>query len=165
MQIHAWLWRFPWKTDDSMEKAPQKPTLAGTQREDRGGSAARSSLPRRPFYGSSCFVPLLKRLRDQSTFAKKRVDRLNTTHNLVVVWKRDPGCLFPSFLSFAKVMQCTEYSKIWLHLTFAALSLTFIRGHKASLVFWRGTGGWKGYGRREKKGREAGEKFKEASFR
>ena len=32
-------------------------------------------------------------------------------------------------------MQCTEYSKIWLHLTFVALSLTFIRGHKAFLEF------------------------------
>ena len=28
-------------------------------------------------------------------------------------------------------MQCTEYSKIWLNLTFAAPSLTFIRDHKA----------------------------------
>ena len=37
-----------------------------------------------------------------------------------------------SFLSFAKLyMQCEEYSKIWLNLTFAALNLTFIRGHKA----------------------------------
>ena len=27
-------------------------------------------------------------------------------------------------------MQCTEYSKIWLNLTLAALSLTFIGGHK-----------------------------------
>ena len=32
-------------------------------------------------------------------------------------------------------MQCTEYSKIWLNLTFAALSLTFIRGHKVFPVF------------------------------
>ena len=34
-------------------------------------------------------------------------------------------------LSFAKVMQCMEYYKIGLNLTGAALSLTFIRGHKA----------------------------------
>ena len=66
---------------------------------------------------------------------EKSVDRLNKTRNLEVVSKRDPGYLFPSFLSFAKVMQCTEYSKIWLHLTFAALSLTFIRSHKAFRVF------------------------------
>ena len=32
-------------------------------------------------------------------------------------------------------MQCTEYSKIGLNLTFAALSLTFIRGHKGFPVF------------------------------
>ena len=32
-------------------------------------------------------------------------------------------------------MQCTEYSKTWLNLTFAAVSLTFIRGHKAFPVF------------------------------
>ena len=32
-------------------------------------------------------------------------------------------------------MQYKEYCKIWLNLTFAALSLTFIRGHKAFLVF------------------------------
>ena len=42
---------------------------------------------------------------------------------------------FPSFLPFAKAMQCTEYSKIWLNLTFEALSQTFIRGHKAFPVF------------------------------
>ena len=34
-------------------------------------------------------------------------------------------------LSFAKIMQSTEYSEIWLNLTVAALSLIFIRGHKA----------------------------------
>ena len=43
--------------------------------------------------------------------------------------------LFPSFLSFTKVMYFTVYSKIWLNLTFAAPSLTFIRGHKAFPVF------------------------------
>ena len=32
-------------------------------------------------------------------------------------------------------MQCTEYSKIWLHLTFVALSLSFTKGHKAFPVF------------------------------
>ena len=32
-------------------------------------------------------------------------------------------------------MQCMEYSKIWLNLIFAALSLTFIRGQKAFPVF------------------------------
>ena len=57
--------------------APKERTEAGAQRG--------LVFPRRSFYGSSCFVPLLKRLRDQSTVAKKRVDRLNTTHNLVVV--------------------------------------------------------------------------------
>ena len=42
---------------------------------------------------------------------------------------------FPSFLSFAKVMQCTEYSEFWLKLIFAALNLTFIAGQKAFPVF------------------------------
>ena len=42
---------------------------------------------------------------------------------------------FPSFLSFAKVMQCMEYSKIWLNLTFAAQNQTFIRRQKAFPVF------------------------------
>ena len=32
-------------------------------------------------------------------------------------------------------MYFTVYSKFWLNLTFAAPSLTFIRGHKAFLVF------------------------------
>ena len=32
-------------------------------------------------------------------------------------------------------MQCMEYSKIWLNLTFAALNLTFINGQKALQVF------------------------------
>ena len=32
-------------------------------------------------------------------------------------------------------MQCTEYSKICLNLTSAALSLTFIKGHEAFHVF------------------------------
>ena len=42
---------------------------------------------------------------------------------------------FPSFLSFAKVMQYMEYCKILLNLIFAALNLTFIRGQKAFPVF------------------------------
>ena len=42
---------------------------------------------------------------------------------------------FPSFLSFAKVMQCTEYSKFWRNLAIAALNLTFIGGQKAFPVF------------------------------
>ena len=37
---------------------------------------------------------------------------------------------FPSFLTFAKVMKCMEYSKILLNLIFAALNLRFIRGQK-----------------------------------
>ena len=32
-------------------------------------------------------------------------------------------------------MQCKEYSKIWLHLTFVALSLSFTKGRKAFPVF------------------------------
>ena len=44
-------------------------------------------------------------------------------------------------------MQCMEYSKIWLNLTFAALNLTFIRGQKAFEVFyadhsWLKWNGW-----------------------
>ena len=39
------------------------------------------------------------------------------------------------FFSLAKVMQCTEYSKIWPNITFAIVSLTFSRGHKALPVF------------------------------
>ena len=35
---------------------------------------------------------------------------------------------FSFFLSFAKAMQCMEYSKIWLNLPFVTLNLTFIRG-------------------------------------
>ena len=42
---------------------------------------------------------------------------------------------FSFFLSFAKVMKCIEYFKIWLNLIFAALNLTFIRGQKVFPVF------------------------------
>ena len=35
---------------------------------------------------------------------------------------------FSFFLSFAKAMQCMEYSKISQNLTFATLNLTFLRG-------------------------------------
>ena len=59
---------------------------------------------------------------------------------LMVVYKCEPRVsVFPSFLSFTKIMQSTEYSEIWLNLTVAALSLIFIRGHKtfpASSNYW-----------------------------
>ena len=37
--------------------------------------------------------------------------------------------------AIAKVMQCTDYSKIRLNLAFVSLSLKFIKGHKAVPVF------------------------------
>ena len=70
-------------------------------------------------------------VRNQSAVLKLIVDRLNTIHNIVVVLNITLELPF----SFTKFMQCTEYSKIWLNLTFAALSLTFIRGHKVFPVF------------------------------
>ena len=67
---------------------------------------------------------------------KWSIDRLNTTHKLVKVLKCDPRVThLTSCLSFAKVMQCMEYSKLWPSLTFAALIVTLIRGYKAFPVF------------------------------
>ena len=44
---------------------------------------------------------------------------------------------FPSFLSFAKVMQCMEYSKIWLNLIFAAQNLIFMGSERFPSVSCR----------------------------
>ena len=67
---------------------------------------------------------------------KWSIDRLNTTHKLVKVLKCDPRVThLTSCLSFAKVMQCMEYSKLWPSLTFAALIVTLTRGYKAFPLF------------------------------
>ena len=56
-----------------------------------------------------------------------------STENTTKTWPQ--SYRFAFFLSFAKVMQCLKYSKIWLNLIFVALNLTFIRGQKAFPVF------------------------------
>ena len=67
---------------------------------------------------------------------KWSIDRPNMTHKLVKVLRCDPRVThLTSCLSFAKVMQCMEYSKLWPSLTFAALIVTLIRGYKAFPVF------------------------------
>ena len=63
---------------------------------------------------------------------EKSVDSLNKTHKLVVVWKRDARVTF--FLYFFPSLTLCNVRSI-LNRTFAALILTFIRGHKAFLVF------------------------------
>ena len=56
-----------------------------------------------------------------------------STENTTKTWPQ--SYRFAFFLSFAKVVQCLKYSKIWLNLIFVALNLTFIRGQKAFPVF------------------------------
>ena len=67
--------------------------------------------PRTTFV-SHCYIRVVS---DQSTVLTI-ADKLNTTRKLMIVQKRDPErdprVTFSLFLSFAKVMQCTENSKI-----------------------------------------------------
>ena len=93
--------------------------------------------PRTTFL-SHCYIRVVS---DQSTVLKCSVDRLNTTYKLLIVQKRDPerDPRVTFFLLFFPSLRLCSARRIlksdWVNLTFAALRLTFIRGHEGFLKF------------------------------